>query len=167
MSNLPITIPAFVPVALEVLIAVLSGCFVALSVSLVVWTYRDIRSRSRDVLVQLLAALLVLVFNVFGLLLYRLLRPRETLAEAYERALEEEALLQDIEERQSCPSCRQAVKADYLVCPNCHTQLKKACTECKKLLNLRWSVCPYCGAAATPTAGAPEPAATASAVTAR
>ena len=72
--------------------------------------------------------------------------------------LEEEALLQDIEERQSCPSCRQAVKADYMVCPNCHTPLKKACGECRRLLNLRWSVCPYCGAEATPSSIAVEAA---------
>jgi hypothetical protein len=150
------TIPAFVPVALQILIAVLSGFFVAFTVSLAVWTFKDIRSRSRDVLAQLMATLLVLVFNLPGLLLYRLLRPRETLAEAYERALEEEALLQDIEERQSCPGCKQAVLAEYVVCPNCHTRLKKTCAGCGKQLHLKWDICPYCGRPATP-----QPASTA------
>ena len=154
---IPITIPSFVPVVLEGLIAVISGLFVALWISLIVWTFRDIRSRSRDLLVALLATLLVLVFNVFGLLLYWLLRPRETLAEGYDRALEEEALLQDIEERQACPGCRQAIKADYVVCPNCHTRLKKTCTDCGKLLNLRWDICPFCSAPAAPAPTAPEP----------
>ncbi len=131
----------------QVVVAVLSGFFVALAVSLVVWTYRDIRSRSRDVFAHILAALLVLIFNVPGLLLYFILRPQETLAESYERALEEEALLQDIEEKQSCPGCKQAIQPDYMVCPNCHTKLRKPCTNCGRLLHLKWTICPYCGSA--------------------
>lgn len=132
---------------IQVVVAVLSGFFVALSVSLVVWTYRDIRSRSRDVFAHILAALLVLIFNVPGLLLYFILRPQETLAEAYERALEEEALLQDIEEKQSCPGCKQAIQPDYMVCPNCHTKLRKPCSNCGRLLHLKWTICPFCGSA--------------------
>ncbi|HEX2185819.1 MAG TPA: zinc ribbon domain-containing protein, partial [Chloroflexota bacterium] len=72
-------------------------------------------------------------------------RPRETLAEAYERSLEEETLLQEIEERQSCPSCRQRVQPDFMFCPHCHTELKQRCSRCDRLLLLRWDLCPYCG----------------------
>ena len=46
-----------------------------------------------------MAFLLVLVFSVLGLIIYLILRPRETLAEAYARSLEEEALLQELEEQ--------------------------------------------------------------------
>lgn len=149
--------PNLVPIV-QVVVAVLAGFFVAFSVSLVVWTFRDIRSRSRDVFAHILAALLVLIFNVPGLLLYLILRPQETLAESYERALEEEALLQDIEEKQSCPGCKQAIQPDYMVCPNCHTKLRKACSNCGRLLHLKWTVCPYCGTAQTSTAPkAPAP----------
>ncbi len=118
----------------------------AFLLSLVIWTFRDIRSRSRDILVQLLATLLVLLLNVPGLLLYFILRPQETLEEAYQRTLEEEALLQDIEERDSCPGCRSPIQPDYLFCPHCHTQLKKACPTCGRLLDLSWDLCPFCGA---------------------
>lgn len=119
--------------------------FLAFLLSLVIWTFRDIRSRSRDIFVQLLATLLVLVFNLPGLLLYFILRPQESLAEAYQRSLEEEALLQDIEERDSCPACKRPIEPDYLFCPYCHTQLKKACSHCGRLLHLGWELCPYCG----------------------
>jgi len=129
----------------QILVAVLSGFFVAFTLSLVIWTYRDIRSRSRDVFAHILAALIVLLFNVPGLVIYLILRPKETLAEAYERALEEEALLQDIEEKQACPGCKQPVQPDYMVCPNCHTKLRKPCVHCGRLLHLKWNVCPYCG----------------------
>jgi len=113
--------------------------------SLVIWTARDIRSRSRDVLVQILATLLVLVFNIPGLLLYFVLRPQETLAEAYEHALGQEALLQDIEERYICPNCKRKVDADFATCPFCQHELRKHCSSCTRLLNLNWDLCPYCG----------------------
>src|SRR5579859_7569564 len=101
---------------------------------LVVWTFRDIQKRSRDVLVQVIATTLVLLFNLPGLILYTILRPPETLAEAYARSLEEESLIQDIEERQSCPNCKRRVLADYMVCPTCRAQLKRPCAACGRLL---------------------------------
>ena len=90
------------------------------------------------------ATLMVAVFNLPGLFLYYILRPKETLTEAYERELAEEALLQDIEEKQACPSCHHAVMPEYQLCPHCHTRLKKECQNCHKLLHLKWNICPYC-----------------------
>jgi len=136
-------------VVLEVLLAVVGGFITALWISLVIWTFRDIRLRSRDVFAQLLATLLVLIFNVGGLILYLILRPPERLSEAYERALEEEALLQDIEARAQCPGCKRRIEPDYILCPACHTSLKKHCVQCQRVLRLRWDVCPYCGAMQT------------------
>jgi len=134
-----------------------SGAFlVALWISLVVWTFRDMRSRSRDAFAQLLAALMALVLGPLGALLYLLLRPRESLAEKYERSLEEEALLQDIEERQICPGCKQPIESDYLLCPICHTQLRRPCVKCERLIHPRWELCPYCGAGQQPVPDAEE-----------
>ncbi len=116
----------------------------ALTVSMIIWTFRDIRSRSRDIFAQILSVLLVIVFNLAGLLLYFILRPRERLTEKYERELAEEAMLQDIEERQVCPVCHHKITAEYLVCPNCHTKLHRKCDHCGRVLNLKWNVCPYC-----------------------
>ena len=70
----------------------------ALWLSLVIWTYRDIRSRARDPLARVLAVLVVAVLFLPGLLVYAILRPARTLEEEYQRTLEEEALLQTIEE---------------------------------------------------------------------
>jgi RNA polymerase subunit RPABC4/transcription elongation factor Spt4 len=126
-------------------VSALAGAFlVALWISLVIWTFRDMRSRSRDAFAQLLAALMVFVLGPLGALLYLLLRPRETLAEKYERSLEEEALLQDIEERQICPGCKQPIENDYVVCPICHIRLRQPCVSCGKLIHPRWGVCPFC-----------------------
>ncbi len=136
-------------------VAATSATFAALWLGIVLWTYRDMRARSRDTMAQGAAALMVAVLNVFGLLIYLMLRPRETLAEAYERSLEEEALLQGIEEKPSCPSCGRPSNAQWQVCPHCHTRLKKACVACGEMLDLPWTLCPYC---ATPQPGELESA---------
>ncbi len=119
----------------------------ALWISLVIWTYRDIRSRSRDPLLRILAVLVTAVLFLPGVLVYLLLRPRYTLEDEYQRTLEEEALLQTIEEKPLCPGCSRQIHPDWQVCPNCHTRLKKPCHYCGKLMELSWNLCPYCGAA--------------------
>ncbi len=112
--------------------------------AIVIWAYRDMRSRSRDPLAHWLVAIIVFLLSVPGLFIYILLRPRETLAESYERSLEEEALLQEIEERPTCPGCSQRVQHDWQACPHCHHRLKKACVNCDYLLELPWNICPRC-----------------------
>lgn len=116
----------------------------ALWIAMVIWSYRDMRSRSRDALAQLFVALVVAVLNLPGLFIYIMLRPRETLSDAYERSLEEEALLQEIEEKPACPGCGQRVQDRWQACPHCHTRLKKLCLNCGELMELNWNLCPIC-----------------------
>jgi RNA polymerase subunit RPABC4/transcription elongation factor Spt4 len=138
---------------LALFVAITAAFMTAAWISAVLWAFRDIRARTRDIFAQVLATLLVLVFfplfPIPGLILYMILRPRETLAETYERTLEEEALLQGIEERLACPGCNRSIQEEYLYCPTCHTRLKKPCLECGRQLHLKWSLCPYCGATQT------------------
>lgn len=136
------------------------GVTAALWLGMVIWTWRDMRQRSRDPLAQIAAALVVAVLNVFGLLIYVMLRPSETLTEAYERSLEEEALLQNIEEKPHCPGCGRPTRDNWQVCPYCHTKLKKPCVQCGTMLDLAWNICPVCATqqVAYETAPEPEPA---------
>ncbi len=129
----------------EIAIIILAAFAVAFWLGFAIWTFRDIRSRTRDPIAVLLATLLSLAFGPAGTLLYLLLRPKETLAEQYDRALEEEALLREIEELNLCPGCRRPVKEDWIVCPYCHTPLRRPCPHCGRLVDLNWTVCPYCG----------------------
>lgn len=133
-------------VGLEWVVAVLGGLLVAFWIGLIVWTWRDIRTRSADIFAALLATLLVAVFNVLGILLYLLLRPRTTLAEQYDRALEEEALLREIEQARNCPKCGRAVEAAWQFCPYCEAELRHPCPQCSRLLEPDWKRCPHCGA---------------------
>ena len=128
-----------------------SGAFlIALWLSLVIWTYRDIRARARDPLARILAVLTVAILSIPGLVIYLIIRPSRTLEEEYQQTLEEEALLQSIEDVSVCPGCGRRIQADWMICPGCHTKLKKSCHECGKLMELPWNLCPYCG---TPVPG--------------
>jgi len=128
-----------------------TGAFlVTLWLALVLWTYRDIRARHRDRLVHFLAAALVALLNLPGVLVYLVLRPSRTLEEEYQQTLEEEALLQSIEDQSVCPGCERHIKDDWMVCPSCQTKLRKSCHSCGRAIDLPWNICPYCG---TPAPG--------------
>lgn len=131
--------------AAQVLVALAGAYLVVLWFALIVWTFRDIEGRSRSVFTQVFSTLLSVLFFVPGVLLYMLLRPKETLDQAFQRSLEEEYLLQDLEELPHCPSCHRYVEDDFVLCPHCHAQLREACGNCDRLVDLRWPLCPYCG----------------------
>lgn len=135
--------------ALQTVVAVFGALLVAFWIALVIWTFRDMRARTRDILATLLASLLVLLFGPVGLGLYLLLRPRDTLAERYERMLEEEALLRDMEEQPVCSSCQHKIQPDWMLCPHCTAQLRRPCASCGRLLDMSWQICPYCAQAPT------------------
>jgi RNA polymerase subunit RPABC4/transcription elongation factor Spt4 len=122
----------------------------ALWLSLILWTYRDMRLRSRDPLLRLLAVIIAALLFLPGVVIYLILRPANTLEQEYQHALEEEALLQSIEDVPQCPGCGRRIQPTWIVCPSCHTRLKKACHQCRKLMELSWNLCPYCG---TPSPG--------------
>jgi len=128
------------------ILAAWGGAFLAaLWLSLILWTYRDIRSRVKDPLVRILAVLLVAVLFLPGIVVYLILRPARTMEDDYQHMLEEEALLQAIEERSACPGCGRHTAEDWQVCPNCYTKLRKKCHSCGELMKLPWSLCPFCG----------------------
>ncbi len=133
-----------------VAIAFASAFLIALWISLVFWTFRDIRRRSRDPLLRVLAALVAAVLFLPGVLIYLVMRPPRTLDEEYQHTLEEEALLQSIEDKPLCPGCGRQVKEDWIACPTCFTRLKKTCQKCTRNMDLAWNLCPYCG---TPVPG--------------
>jgi hypothetical protein len=142
----------------------LGGSYFALIwVASVLWVYRDIRSRTRDMVSQLTATAIAVALPILGLPLYLVLRPKHTLQESYERQLEQEAMLSELHAVSACPQCRRPVQDDFMVCAHCRTQLREPCGSCGRLLQHAWRNCPYC---ATPRPRPvrqeePEPASTA------
>ncbi len=141
--------PAQIGNYLYILAAWGAGFVLLLWLSVVVWTFQDVRRRTGSFLARFLATLFVLLFFLAGLVIYLILRPRHTLEEEYQQTLEEEALLQSIEDTPECPGCGRRIREDWVLCPSCHTKLRKTCAQCGRLMDLPWNICPYC---ATPTA---------------
>ena len=131
--------------AIQILLA-LGGAYLAgLWIVMIVWTYRDIETRSRNVVTQVASTILAALFFIPGVLLYMLLRPKETLDSSFQRTLEEEYLLQDLEAASVCPSCERPVDEDFVICPHCEARLKEPCANCGRSVDVQWSICPYCG----------------------
>ncbi len=117
----------------------------ALWLGLILWVFRDIRSRTRDPLMIILSILFVVVLFIPGIFIYLLIRPKKTFEQKYLDAIEEEAILREIGTSEKCPSCGHNILDEWIFCPYCHTKLKKKCVHCGKPLELPWNLCPYCG----------------------
>ena len=112
--------------------------------SLILWTFRDVRRRTRDSLIRILSVIVSTILFIPGALIYLLLRPPLTLEEEYQKNLEEEALMQSLDDVATCPGCSRRIQADWVACPSCHTRLKKKCSHCGKAIDQSWDLCPYC-----------------------
>jgi len=113
------------------------------------WAFRDMQARTENPILPYFAAALIIFFTpllfLFAVILYLIVRPRETLAEVYERSLAEESLLAEVEKNELCPVCRDRVDAEWLVCPNCRTRLHRVCPSCNRLAEPNWPLCAFCG----------------------
>ena len=113
------------------------------------WAYRDLQSRTSNPVAPYLAAALIILFTPvlfpFGVIIYRIVRPAETVAEANERALAEEAMMVEIEAQPHCANCGRQVHEDWIICPTCRNRLRRVCPNCSRLVELDWSLCAWCG----------------------
>ncbi len=119
--------------------------FLALWFGLILWVFRDIRSRTRDPFMIILSILFMIFLSIPGIFIYLIIRPAKTFEQKYQDAIEEEALLREIGISEKCPSCGQNIQKEWIVCPYCHTKIKKKCVHCGEAIELPWNICPYCG----------------------
>ncbi len=96
----------------------------------IVWVYRDAERRGMN---GVLWALLVLIGNIIGLLIYLIVRSDSIPA------------LKAGHETQECPSCQKQVDASFVFCPYCAARLHAVCPECGKPTEENWKACPHCG----------------------
>ena len=122
---------------------------VILYVLSIVWVVRDAYMRGAQWYIWAVVALV----PVLGLIAYCLLRPPLLQLDRDEQELEIALKQRQLMKYGECATCGYPVEADYVLCPNCHTQLKNLCIRCNHALEPSWTVCPYC---ATPV-GAPAP----------
>jgi hypothetical protein len=81
-----------------------------------IWIYRDITGRTREPISQIVSLGIGVVLPLVGLPIYMALRPSETLQQAYDREIEQEAILADIQTAAACPSCGRPAEASFRVC---------------------------------------------------
>jgi len=117
--------------------------FFVLWAALVIWVARDVVARTKNIAFHVVAILLIIFLNFFGLLIYLILRPQKTLAESYYESLEQKVLG---EEEEHCPSCQHDLPLSFHYCPRCGTEARTPCKKCKKLVSKDWQACAHCGA---------------------
>ncbi len=125
---------------LQVLGVVMIIVIVALYVVTIIWVIRDAPRRGISPTKWGIVALIPFI----GALIYSALRPPMFLADKEEQDLD--CLLRERELMRygECGRCSYPVMDDYVMCPNCGSQLKNVCKGCKKPLNPSWTVCPWC-----------------------
>jgi RNA polymerase subunit RPABC4/transcription elongation factor Spt4 len=113
------------------------------------WAFRDMQLRSENPVLPYLAAALIILFTpvlfLFGVIVYRIIRPHEKIGDVYERNLAEEALLAEVEAIKTCPGCQRRINDEWIICPACRTRLNRVCANCGRLVGLDWSLCAWCG----------------------
>ena len=140
--------------ALRIGIVLVIAYLLVLWIASVMWAFRDVSARTRSAPTQLLALFTLLPF--LGVPVYLMLRPKHTLVEEYDHRLEAEALMHEIQEQATCPSCRRKIDDDFVACPYCRTTLRSPCDSCGRALASTWVLCPYCAAPRSPAASPPN-----------
>ena len=135
--------------AFQATIYVIAAYFVLIWLASAFWAYRDMRLRTSSAVTPNVAALAIILFTpiffLFGLLLYRIIRPKETIAEVNERVLAEEAMLAEVATHAQCANCDRPVHEDWIICPSCRNRLRRVCPNCEHLIELDWTLCAWCG----------------------
>ena len=128
--------------------------------SAIIWVYRDVRNRTNDEMSQWIAVVLVGLFNLPGLVVYLVIRPQATMANAYEHSMEAEAVLHELQlVANACQSCKRPIDDDFVVCPHCRAALREACSGCGRAVRTSWVTCPYCATDRVPRRPQPQAAA--------
>ncbi len=99
-------------------------------IMVIVWVYRDAERRGMN---GVLWALLVLIGNLIGLLIYLIVRSESVPAK------------RTVQTSATCPSCQKPVNPTFVFCPNCGARLQTLCPKCHKPVESNWLVCPHCG----------------------
>jgi len=109
------------------------------------WVWSDALERYRSKGAALMIVILLITINIFGLVIYFIIRPRYTLDEEYWENLEKRFLKYEAQGLGDCPHCGEEVQPSFIFCRNCGRRLRVKCKECEMYLEPDWKVCPFCG----------------------
>jgi len=110
------------------------------------WIWADSGERTSNKRSRILYVILAILFNVFGWLIYLIIRPNQTIEEVYWADLERRYLKYETSELGDCPKCGTQLYPGFLYCPNCNYRLKRKCPSCGVYVDKQSNFCPFCGA---------------------
>src|SRR4029077_11947880 len=95
-----------------------AGYVVGLWLASAYWAFRDLQGRTDNPVAPYLAATLVILFTpvffVLAVIIYRIVQPHERIGDVNERALAEEALLNELESVPQFQRCHRRINAEWL-----------------------------------------------------
>lgn len=118
--------------------------FFLIWIALIIWVTKDIVNRSKNIFVQVFSILLVTLLNIFGLILYLIIRPSKTLKQRYIEEIEKKMFLDTMSDYYNCTKCGTKIEKDFNFCPSCGTSSKTVCKHCGQKVMVDWKICPYC-----------------------
>jgi hypothetical protein len=115
-------------------------------VMVVIWVWFDASERSSNIVFKVFSVVVSLLFNIFGLIIYLLVRPADSYEERYLNELEKKYLQLETSGLVKCPACSFDLEPGFVVCPRCGESVKTKCENCEMYIDGWWEFCAYCGA---------------------
>jgi RNA polymerase subunit RPABC4/transcription elongation factor Spt4 len=126
---------------IKLVLQIFLSYFALLWLSLIIWVTKDVINRSNSLIFQSLSIILNTILPGFGLVIYLLIRPTQSLMDKYYDELEVKLSTSTF----FCIKCNEILKKEYVYCPYCSTLNQTECKTCKKLSLITYTYCPYCG----------------------
>lgn len=109
------------------------------------WVYTDISNRTKNKYLKIASVVIVALLNILGLIIYFIIRPKDTWEELYWADLERRYLIYETADLGDCENCGYQLRPGFTNCPQCGFAIKAKCS-CGALNDKSWKFCPYCGA---------------------
>lgn len=109
------------------------------------WVWMDSGERTTNKKARLIYVLLVLFLNVFGWIIYLIIRPSQTIEQIYWADLERRYLKYETAELGDCAKCGAQLYPGYTFCPKCGLEIKKKCRACGMYIEKESEYCAFCG----------------------
>lgn len=113
--------------------------------AIVWWVWFDASERTTKVWARIASVILVAVFNIFGLIIYLIIRPDQTIEGTYWEDLERRYMKYETSELGDCPQCGAQLYPGFVFCSNCGYELKVQCSKCEVFVDRNYKHCPFCG----------------------
>lgn len=130
----------------SLMIMLIQFLFIGFWIIVVGWIWVDSGERTTNLLVRVTSTVLVAVFNVVGLIVYLIVRSKQTIQDLYWADLERRYLKYETSELGDCPNCKLSFQPGFNICPRCGYDIKKQCKGCNIWVDKSYRFCPFCRA---------------------